>query len=632
MNITSAPAYQAPNVSPLFLRPEVEAWFRFFAPAALDDPEAYRERLHVNTARGGWPRAVAVRPDVSTFELLLAHVEAGIANAPVERGGFHLRAVGLSNRDDDETSFVSLDFDGGNPDLYPPQEMVDMLAATLGEDVFELHSGSGEPGHFRLTFRLAAPAPVLDVAASVRRLVEGLGFPEAAGALEVYPSRKNNRLPFGAGGCYVHDREDVTKRRLVPFAEIMGRFAALRPVSLEIRSETRSSRRYNPKTRRDRPRPTPARMLPKIRRYWSEGLKGPGERDRVSFEMISDLLRRGFSGARALARMCGWVDEGKADASADVRRKGREWFKRELVGRVDRIYSTLRPAGRPDPMALSRFEDALLVRHSIERSRITGVPAEKILKLDRRVLPRMKAAERAGLPVLRLHSSEWQRMGGTHYAKIRAASGLYDTDGSYKALKTVLSRAHLGARPSEAYAMSWETCFAFEPAVVAIVPTWSTLASPVHEEALDLEFDVEGVGPASSCVSPKQGVDASDPDRKRLYVHHQGNREVTGSEFEGKEGEKHDGIETERGRPTVGRILFPRPRPRPPTSDPKPKTKPPPLIPGSEDMSMSEWLAAYDARTRENRARGARRAAVTRRRNALRRSLAEERAPRTTPG
>jgi hypothetical protein len=80
------------------------------------------------------------------------------------------------------------------------------------------------------------------------------------------------------------------------------------------------------------------------------------------------------------------------------------------------------------------------------------------------ILPIFKAVHKAGMACARLHSWEWRKAGGSRFAELREACGIFaQVSPSYRAAKSLALRGlNDRAALEHAYAKSWKTSFRFD--------------------------------------------------------------------------------------------------------------------------------------------------------------------------
>lgn len=470
---------------------------------------------------------------VTGTSALAAHFVAGRTQTPStipNYNGFPIRAVSLGYEEDDLVGWFDLDLDGG----YPIERIGPALVSTFGRDRLVCHSGSGKVGRHRVFGLLSVPLPVRRVNELLRAICARLGFPPIDGSLEIAPAYRHFRLPLGAGGCRMFDIATGKPMGEQNQAKTGRAMLSLVPIDLEsvardigadlsgIDTGNRSPRgRFDPYTRRERERPIPRN----IRNLLHRGVARPGERQTIQHAFVTNCLLSGKSLHDAVESFRAYIDEGKFDASEDVKRYGREWLKKQALRIVCGIYASTRPIGMPDPIPCDGAEihriRKIAIRVHAEHPEFSIPFVEKFLK---KILAIFRGCLAAGLPLARIHSKIWQAAGGTRYACLRAACGIFDARSGYKSMKLVSSRAHLGARPCEAYAISWSTSFVFDRDLPAPSYEISRSIFVAHDERHADRSPVVVVAFPSTSVSLSPTTVPSRPSRaprtcSRLYVH-----------------------------------------------------------------------------------------------------------------
>jgi hypothetical protein len=444
-----------------------------------------------------------------------AHMTSGKRQEPTAIEGFdayRIRAVSLGYEETDVVDFFSLDLDG----KYNAKTVMRALVTAFGKRSVLPHSGSGEKGRYRVLGLLRNPMEIRRLKALLGAVCALYGFPPLSGALEIYPDYRHTRMPFGAGGCQMFDPETLRPVGRADQASCLRAFRALVPIDLDLVAKelgVDSSgidtgipifRRYayDPYMRRVRPRSTPR----PIRRRIALGIRGPGERQALIWIFVYDCLLSGRSMDRAIELLSEYIEAGMMDLSRDVARYGREWLLKQIPRTIRRIYASARPVGMPDPIALSERELALIdeLVERVPRTRHTS--PRRARRMLRTVLPHFKGNLSAGLPLLRWHSDLWRAAGGTHYSRMRDAIGIFVQRTKYKSLALVRSRAHLGAKDSEAYAISWSTSFEFD----------RDLPSPTYDVARSIGWEPREEDPKVSTVYTIPSINRSDPSSPSL--------------------------------------------------------------------------------------------------------------------
>lgn len=438
-----------------------------------------------------------------------AHMDSGKKQEPSLIEGFdayRIRAVSLGYEETDVVGFFSLDLDG----KYNAKTVMRALVTAFGKRSVLPHSGSGEKGRYRVLGLLRHPMEIRRLKALLGAICKLYGFPPLAGALEIYPDYRHTRMPFGAGGCQMFDPETLRPVGRADQAACIRAFRSLVPIDLDLVAKELGidpsgidtgipifrRHAFDPFVRRVRPRPTPR----PIRRRIALGIQGPGERQALIWIFVYDCLLSGRSMERAIELLSEYIEAGMMDLSRDVSQYGREWLLKQIPRTVRRIYASARPVGMPDPIALSERELALVdeLAERVPRTRHTS--PRRAQRMLRTVLPQFKGCLAAGLPLLRWHSDLWRAAGGIHYKRMRDSIGIFTQRTGYKSKALVMARAHLGAKPCEAYAISWSTSFDFD----------RDLPSPTYDVACSIGWEPGEEDPKVSIVYTIPSIDRSD--------------------------------------------------------------------------------------------------------------------------
>jgi hypothetical protein len=416
----------------------------------------------IGCARPGWD----VLRWGDSDEAIASHFDAGQQQQAVRVEGFDypIRAVALAYDLDKVAEFISFDLDGG----YDARKVIRGLVKYFGKNSILPISGSGAAGRFRLLVRLSKPLLVHRILTLATAIAARAGFPVQSKHLEVFPSRCASRMPFGCGGCQLYDFT-LTPLGKPDQAVAMSAFLDLDPVDLEAIVEAHNidsgidtrwvvRGRYDPYTRRERARSRPAVMQDLL----DNGITQSGQRDRAIFLFVRDCLYSGNSYNEAVGRLIAWIEDGKIDASDEIKRYGRGPQIKRVPRIVAKLYATLAALGTPDPIPLTPLETI----RAHELAKVMAVEACVTFRLALafllKALPWFKGAAAAGLPMLRMHSSRWKTFGGRNYKKLRNVSRLFRAMTGYRSLESVNKRAHLGAKASEAHARSYSCCFWFD--------------------------------------------------------------------------------------------------------------------------------------------------------------------------
>lgn len=376
----------------------------------------------------GWTRPPR-QPEVATaiaYHLLAAQQGAPVDLAPLlgRRSPYIVRALGVSYRDDAVISRVAIDLDG----RYPPPDVVARLATRVGRERLLVCSSSGRPGHFHVHARIA-PMPMREARAAIGDLLGDLGFRLLAGGCEVYPDRRNCRLPFGLGGCELFDDADLelgVPYRPLYLAELLADRDAI-----DLRRRAKPARGLEPVKVKLAPLSTKPAKVADLRaavdvaRCWRDGVEA-GERNDALFALARDLRYRGHSEREAVAELQRWIDRGglrrsRVAVSGHALRRQRDV---EVPRVVARVYAYLPPKALR--AHLTAREVAAVVAIAEQRC---PCDADRAIVLLLDVLPRFKGAILRGFDAVRLHRDHWARLlgrRGNGYARLRSELDLFD--------------------------------------------------------------------------------------------------------------------------------------------------------------------------------------------------------------
>ena len=465
-----------------------------FAPSLRRSPLAYRGYVYVQRAdlpddAPKWTKATA-QNRLDLRRALAAHVLAGATGEPQSYvdGGAEVNAIGLACPPGEIVRVLNVDLDEHETAV----RLLDALGPVVGASLL-VTSSSGDPKPDGRTAHRAlvpiAPMRYEHVQRIGAALLDRLGFPLGLGRVELYPSARNGRVPFGRGGCRqfdpsLHPRLYVQRHPLalseqlhaLPPVDLQAALAALggTVVSLPV-AEPEQSPQPEPEPQRGR-----ARALRRLRDcaqsveaadLWRCGVDGPGQRDGALYALTVDCMRRGRSEAEAVAAVRAWIAAGKLDGSEAVARHGRERQLRDVPRRVRAVYATHPQPVRPKPVHLSAREIAAVVQLAEATARRSGFDAAALGTLLFAVLPVFKACElvrrRArrpdGFSDVRMHSDEWRAAGGPSYRAMRDALGVFTRTRRHLAASSLRAR---GLAPDKATALAhaahWTVAFPFD--------------------------------------------------------------------------------------------------------------------------------------------------------------------------
>ncbi len=420
------------------------------------DLRALRGRLRV-LRRHEIPRWSNARRGERFDSLLAAHLVAGSRNG-ADPGD--VLALAVAYAPEDRIAHFNLDLDGGG-DLSP-EEILRRLASAFGENSFLVTTGSGREGRYRATGRLVRAISVQQYQTAMRRILRGLGIEPNARGAEVFPSTRDGRLPFGAGGC---ERFDASLTRMGVFAPpVLAReLLALRPVpllSLAKKFPEIEERAPEVSRRRERSKRMVRSADPSVGLLLRDGA-APGERDSAIYRIILEFYRRGMPRDEILTGVRRWIEDGgisRTRGGRDARSTRREIER--LPARIDKIFAT---HPRPGVVRSENLTaDEILALDEIVRAvcrRFRRADPLVLGAIAFRALSRFKASARARLDGTRIGYEEWEEWGGEGYVKGRERLGIFFIVRDYLSTRTC---ARLGISPIHARARDYGTTFAFD--------------------------------------------------------------------------------------------------------------------------------------------------------------------------
>lgn len=343
-----------------------------------------------------------------------------LSNRPRLTSGKEIAALGLGYEAEHEAQWFEFDLD----DLPVAAKFLAALRKRVPH--VQVTSSSHRTGRYRARFRIE-PMRVSDIQRHGRALVESLGFRVANGAIEIYPSRKNGRVPFGPGGCTLFDAGLSRGRECHPL-ELFEALIAMPAIDLaELAPVHRVERISGGSVRKPRSHVAFAKAI----RYWQHGVSGPGERDDALHSLACWFGYQGKTESEATEQIRTWIRSGGLSRSRAVLKCGPERELADVPRRVAATYETLRPCTPAKPAHLTRTEIARLVSHAFQVAD-SQAEARRIIRLGLAVLPIAKGAHLAGRTSVRIHSSKWQAAGGSRVTRLRQLLGWREVDGSYR--------------------------------------------------------------------------------------------------------------------------------------------------------------------------------------------------------
>lgn len=466
--------------------PEFAEFVATFAPGLSWKPNAYEGRIWIEVERLYREldeRQFVQRNKVDLRRILAAAFVAGATDEPEPIDGrTEVVAVHLAYRLTERVRFVNLDLDGTNQD---PVEIIAVLRDDIGDDALLVTSGSGREGRYRVLVRLAKSKEVQTLQTLVRRWISGLGLEVQKGKIEIFPSPKCGRVPFGLGGCERYSLDLSQRKRerpidlvrafrglkTVELSTLASRFPVLeleheptenaaKQVANDVPTLTNSTQSLPRRYVAERRPPTPKATRERAK----QGISGVGERDDARYRLARDRQIRGWSEQKTIEYLRAWILDGKIDPSREAQKnRGIERQLRDVERLVKRVYATHPLPGRPEPVDLSASEVARIREHATIVATATGFTENAIRSLLMAILPFFKAAYRAGLPHVRIHTDEWRKAGGSRVTQIREACVLFAASTGYRSANSLRKRGLSSQAAIEhAYAQSWTTSFQFD--------------------------------------------------------------------------------------------------------------------------------------------------------------------------
>jgi hypothetical protein len=430
------------------------------------------------------------------FDHLLAeHLLAG-SRGGAEFGGVLALAVAFAP--EDRACHFNVDLDGGGE--VPQDEIVRRISECFGEGTFLVTSGGGRPGRYRLIGRTDRPMSIAQIGSSLDRILRGLGIAPAGGFAEIFPSTRDGRLPFGAGGC---ERFDLGLKSMGMFAPpVLAReLLALRPVPLlrlakKFPEPAAPTAKVSRRREKSRARLRPAD--PDVERLLRDGV-APGQRDVAIYRIAVEFLRRGMRPEEVVGALSRWISDGgiaRTRGGRDPRSIRREIDR--LPARVAKIFATHPMPGALRPEHLTADEILAiddLVRRACRRYRRADPTV--LANVAFRALPLLKACARAGLDGARIGFERWRDWGGKGYVRAREQLGIFSVVRDYLSLRTC---ARLGISAVHARARDYGTTFAFD------------LASPSPKRALGSSW-AEALREAKAAAERRKKREAREATR-----------------------------------------------------------------------------------------------------------------------
>ena len=472
-------------------RATAAAFVDLFLPSLATNPKAYEKGalIYAPTKVGGpaWLHALR-RVDVRA--LVNAHLVAGAAGAPQQTALGEIRAIGAKFDDRDLVRVLNVDLDGG----VKPEPIAKELRRLFGGASTFVTSGSGRPGRFRVLVRIV-DTTVAEVRELTTRIIESIGASVASGGVEIYPSPKPGRLPFGMGGCTVFVDEALQVSECYRPRELVSRL--LDAPRVDLRKVLEQQLELQPVDTQKEAEKTHVAPLSKGRRVRAvdpvlrnarhqelvDNGASPGARDAEVFTAYRIFRTQAAARSRSekeakeltkeLAR--DWLLRG--GIARTNRAKEHRGIERELQDVARKVDAILYPMARPAPQHLTESEIERVV--TIAEAAPAGERAGLVVLLLR-VLPLFKAAAVAGMPDVRFHSDQWAKLaGGRRYSRLRQASGQFVQVAPHRS-KELMRK--LGRPESDATAKTWACTFDFD----AVAPARAAFGAPRTKSDADI--------------------------------------------------------------------------------------------------------------------------------------------------
>lgn len=486
----------------------VRAWSLLFLPAfaagkvdSFDlQVQAARHELTGNTWQ--WYPVRRKKPSLAYVRTAVeSHIIAGETGKPCHLDGEGpIRAIGAKFRKDTPTCIMNVDLDG----RYDVREVVRSFASIGVYGL--LVSSSGRSGRFRYLVFLDRWYTIDELQMLGKTLCESLGFAVDSGALELYPSHGNGRLPGGLGSltryhqtnlesgtnltlpCFVREMYALQRVRLAQIVDEL-KFAAERSEQekrifgdIFPEFETVLLEQEQPsndqKTRKHEQRKRGQTRVPKDVSRWIEKGVEPGERQRAIVALTMHAWFQGKNHGETIAYLADWIRQGGLDRSRFVH-EHENAIQRQIADvprTVTNIFArcgTFKRSAVNAPPAHLSAADLLLLNADVERVIAQG-RLEKprwtprlVKEFCGAVLPFFKGAavdghvDDQGRPIVQLHWERWESSAGGRgdYAKLRSAFGWFVPITDYLPAKWA-------SDPNDAYATTW----AFVPQLTKDAP------------------------------------------------------------------------------------------------------------------------------------------------------------------
>lgn len=427
-----------------------------------------------------------------------AHLNAGETGKPWHLDGEGLiRSIGAKFKKDALTCILNVDLDG----RYDVHEVLRSFESVGVTGL--LMSSSGRPGRYRLLVFLDRWYTIDELQALGNTLCESLGFKVESGALELYPSHGNGRLPGCLGSLtrycptnldvvtslslpeFLQEMHDLPRVNLAQIVDEL-KFAAERSehdarifsdifpqyqtfaLEQELPSNDQTTR-----VRESRKRGK-TQFEKNVLRWITSGVE-PGERQRALVALVMHAYHEGKTHGETIAWITDWiVVRGGLDRSNYVHEHENaiERQIRDLPRTVTNVRAYCTPFKRRAvnaPLAHPAADDLVLLSADVERvialGKWTRACVERFVMT---MLPYFKGAcvdehvDDQDRPIARIHWTIWANAAGKHADYV----GLRDALGWFVPISDFLPRIW-AKNPDDAHARTW----AFVPRLTSDTPT-----------------------------------------------------------------------------------------------------------------------------------------------------------------
>lgn len=485
----------------------VRAWSVLFFPAFAAGNVV--TALHVTTDNGKtWPTVRYEKPSIAYVgKALIAHLNAGETGQPWPLDGEgSIHAIGVRFAKDEPTCIMNVDLDGRTHPIEFVRSMAESGVCGL------LTSSSGKPNKYRYLVFLDRWYTIGEMQELAKNLCERLGFKVEKGAVEIFPSAVNSRLPCGYGALTVYDPTSLDDGVALTLPAFLRTFHALPRVGLarivdevqfssehlegicsefwgefEYENAANEVRVVRAEMPLEQSRLRGKTRVPKDVLRWEKHGVEPGERQRALVALAMHAWFQKKNEQKAVEWIAKWVRHG-------IRRSNLMHERRDAIGYqiadlprlVQGIFAicetfTIKRVNAP-PAHLSP-DDVLRLNADVERVISLGKWTRACVeRFAWKTLPRYKGAYVAGKnddkgrPIVRMHWKLWRDAVTKHadYAGLREALGWFVPVTDY--LPQRIARARYDDE-SKAYATTW----AFVPTLTSDAPkqalgsSWSVM-------------------------------------------------------------------------------------------------------------------------------------------------------------